>query len=190
VAAANDNLVLKVSWRLTYPARFAVLAEPEQDVVLAGLLRRLWRRPPPGSPFRPLSEMCDAWAASFAAAPTPGLDPGVVRAGVSLLRSLPRDRADAVLLCTDLHGENILAAQREPWLVIDPKPYVGDPAYDVVQHMLNADRLRVDPLEMARRMADLLDLDAARVRLWLFARCVQQSASWPRLVEVAASLAP
>jgi streptomycin 6-kinase len=43
---------------------------------------------------------------------------------------------------------------------------------------------------MARRMADLLDLDAARVRLWLFARCVQQSASWPRLVEVAASLAP
>jgi streptomycin 6-kinase len=167
-----------------------VLAKPEQDVVVAGLLRRLWRRPPPGSPFRPLSEMCDAWAASFAAAAAPALDPGIVRAGLSLLRSLPRDRVDTMLLCTDLHGENILAAQRERWLVIDPKPYVGDPAYDVVQHMLNADRLRVDPLGMARRMAALLDLDAARVRIWLFARCVQQSASWPRLVEAAASLAP
>ncbi|MHB1836702.1 MAG: aminoglycoside phosphotransferase family protein [Solirubrobacteraceae bacterium] len=32
--------------------------------------------------------------------------------------------------CTDLHAENVLCSQREPWLVIDPKPYVGDPAYE------------------------------------------------------------
>jgi hypothetical protein len=51
-----------------------------------------------------------------------------------------------VLLCTDLHGDNILAAQRELWLVIDPKPYVGDPAYDLLQHMLNCeDRLAAAP---------------------------------------------
>jgi streptomycin 6-kinase len=28
----------------------------------------------------------------------------------------------------------VLAAEREPWLVIDPKRYVGDAAYDVTQH--------------------------------------------------------
>lgn len=164
------------------------LPEPEQDVVVAGLLRRLWRTPPPGHPFRPLREMCDAWVAEFAGQPR--LDPGLVRAGLALMRSLPRDDTDEVLLCTDLHAENILASQRESWLMIDPKPYVGDPAYDVVQHLLNTRRLAADPVAVARRMASLLDLDAARVRQWLFARCVQQSASWPELVDVAARLAP
>jgi streptomycin 6-kinase len=42
-----------------------------------------------------------------------------------------------VLLCTDLHAENVLAAEREPWLAIDPKPCIGDPAFDAIQHMLN-----------------------------------------------------
>jgi streptomycin 6-kinase len=161
---------------------------PEQDVVVAGLLRRLWRSVPDDAPFRPLRQMCDAWAAEFRGQPL--LDPGVVRAGLALLRSLPRDPVEPMLLCTDLHSENILAAQRESWLVIDPKPYVGDPAYDVVQHLLNAERLATDPVGLARRMAALLDLDADRVRQWLFARCVQQSASWPELVAVATRLAP
>lgn len=164
------------------------LLPSEQDVVIAGLLRRLWCHSPDGGPFRPLYEMCDAWAAEFTEAPA--IDPGIVRAGLALLRELPRDATEQVLLCTDLHGENVLAASREPWLMIDPKPYIGDPAYDVVQHMLNADRLRGDPLGLARRMAGLLDLDAERVRLWLFARCVQQSATWPELVAPAARLAP
>jgi streptomycin 6-kinase len=164
------------------------LPPAEQDVVIAGLLRRLWRHPPDADPFRPLSEMCDAWAAEFTGAPP--LDPGIVRAGLALLRALPRDATEQVLLCTDLHGENVLSASREPWLMIDPKPYVGDPAYDVVQHMLNADRLRSDPLGLARRLAGLLDLDAERVRLWLFARSVQQSATWPELVAPAVRLAP
>jgi streptomycin 6-kinase len=30
----------------------------------------------------------------------------------------------------DLHAGNVLATQREPWLVIDPKPFIGDPAFD------------------------------------------------------------
>ena len=57
--------------------------------------------------------------------------------------------------------ENVLAAQREAWLVIDPKPYVGDPTYDALQHLLNCDRrLHADPHALARRIADLLGLDA------------------------------
>jgi streptomycin 6-kinase len=41
-------------------------------------------------------------------------------------RALPDTADSQVLLCTDLHGDNILAAQRAPWLVIDPKPDTGD----------------------------------------------------------------
>src|SRR5437660_9822704 len=95
----------------------------------------------------------------------------------ALLRSLPRSAPREVLLCTDLHAGNILSSSREPWLVIDPKPYVGDPAYDVAQHMLNChERLATDPAGMCARLADLLDLDPDRVRLWLFARCAQEAA--------------
>ena len=90
----------------------------------------------------------------------------------SCLGTSPND----VLLATDLHAGNILRAQREPWLVIDPKPFVGDPAYDATQHLLNCEaRLRADPEATIRRFADLLEVDHERVRLWMFARLAAES---------------
>jgi streptomycin 6-kinase len=158
----------------------AAATEPEQDPVIAGLMRRLWAHSlPEMHPFGALEEICDVWAASLEQ--TGGeLDPGLVREGAALLRELPRSAQRRVLLATDLHAGNVLCAQREPWLVIDPKPFVGDPAFDPVQHMLNCDeRLASDPVGLARRMAGLLDLDPERVRLWLLARCVQESLREP-----------
>jgi streptomycin 6-kinase len=169
------------------------LPDTEQDVVICELLRRLWREPPIGHPFRPLAEMCTAWADQFeqkAESRPPALDAGVVQAGIALFRSLPTTAERDVLLVTDLHAENVLVAEREPWLVIDPKPYVGDPTYDALQHMLNCEgRLQSDPLGLVKRMARLLDLDEDRLRSWLFARCVQESIDWPELAPVAATIA-
>jgi len=166
---------------------------PECDEVVAGLLRRLWRTPPTGHPFRELTTMCDAWADAYERtveqAPQP-LDPGLARAGIELMRELPRTATDSVVLCTDLHPQNVLAARREPWLMIDPKPYIGDPCYDALQHMLNTDRLVADPEALSDRMAAMLDLDPRRLRLWLFARCVQEGPTWPGLDGVAVRLAP
>lgn len=173
-----------------------LLPEPDQDVVVAGLLRRLWARPLGAHAFRPLSEMCDAWAdefeAGYAAAPAADrIDPGLTREGVAAFRELPRTAASHVLLCTDLHADNILAAQRAPWLAIDPKPYAGDAVYDLLQHMLCCDgRLAADPAGLADRMARLAGLDPDRARLWLFARSVQESVGSPALHQVARQLAP
>jgi streptomycin 6-kinase len=184
--------------------------EPEQDTVIATLLRRLWIQPGPGHPFATLDQMCQRWAEqserilaagqqqqqpTLAAPAVPAapaaLDPGLVRVGLALFRELPATADRQVLLATDLHAGNVLAAAREPWLVIDPKPHVGDPAYDPLQHMLNCDdRLRSDPRGLARRMAGLLGLDPDRVLRWLFARCVQESADDPALAEVARQIAP
>jgi streptomycin 6-kinase len=184
--------------------------EPEQDTVIATLLRRLWIQPGPGHPFATLDQMCQRWAeqserilaagqqqqqptlaAPAAPAALAALDPGLVRVGLALFRELPATADRQVLLATDLHAGNVLAAAREPWLVIDPKPHVGDPAYDPLQHMLNCDdRLRSDPRGLARRMAGLLSLDPDRVLRWLFARCVQESADDPALAEVARQIAP
>jgi streptomycin 6-kinase len=163
------------------------LPGPEQDVVLTGLVRRLWIDPPAG--FRPLREMCDAWAAG-ATPRLAHLDPGLVREGLALFHTLPRDDVPAALLVTDLHAGNVLAARRAPWLVIDPKPYAGDPAFDVTQHLLNdPTRLTTDPHRFVRRVADLAGLDADRVTAWLLARCVVETGDWPYdLTAVAAVL--
>ncbi|HEY2509095.1 MAG TPA: aminoglycoside phosphotransferase family protein [Streptosporangiaceae bacterium] len=171
------------------------LPEREQDKIVAGLLRRLWVTVPAAHAFRPLADMCEQWALEFerdyaAANPAGRLDPGLARTGADLLRTLPQTAGRQALLCTDLHADNVLAARREPWLVIDPKPYVGDPAYDVVQHMLNCDRLASDPAGLAQRMAELTGEDSSRVRLWLFARCVQESVGCPDLALAARRLAP
>src|SRR5947199_7792465 len=123
--------------------------------------------------------MCDIWAQQFEMKRARGqvtLDAGLVAEGISLFRSLPATAEDAVLLCTDLHAGNVLAAQRAPWLAIDPKPFVGDPAFDAVQHILNCDaRLATDPAGLAHQMAALLDVDRRRVQHWLFARCAQEA---------------
>jgi streptomycin 6-kinase len=168
--------------------------ESDQDGVIAGLLSRLWTAPTGYVPFRPLSDMCDQWTDEFEQKLSAGpvsLDGGLVRSGVELFRELPRSAERSVLLCTDLHAGNVLAAQREPWLMVDPKPYVGDPAYDVLQHLLNCEkRLATDPLGGAEHMANLLDLDRTRVRAWLFARCVIESVDREDLRRVATKLSP
>jgi streptomycin 6-kinase len=147
------------------------LPEPGQDVVLAKLLRRLWRQPPAGHAFRPLSAMMRHWSDETTAAAAAWNDAGLVREGLQLFKELSRPASTDVLLATDLHAGNVLRAEREPWLVIDPKPFVGDPAYDATQHLFNCrDRLQAAPLDTIARFADLLGLDAGRVRLWTFAR--------------------
>jgi streptomycin 6-kinase len=166
--------------------------EPEQDQVVAGILRRLWIDPPPGHGVRPLQDMCDLWADEFDAKRAAGLvplDAGLADEGIALFRSLPATADRHVLLCTDLHAGNVLAAEREPWLVVDPKPYVGDPTYDALQHLFNCgERLLADPPALVGRMAGLLDLDSERLGLWLLARAVQESPHWPEAAEVARRL--
>ncbi|MAE69008.1 MAG: hypothetical protein CME06_00910 [Gemmatimonadetes bacterium] len=87
------------------------------------------------------------------------------------MRELSRPSADDVLLATDLHVGNVLRAQRAPWLMIDPKPFIGDRAYDATQHLLNCKRrLLTEPEATIGRFADLLEVEGERVRLWLIAR--------------------
>jgi streptomycin 6-kinase len=171
------------------------LPEPEQDVVLADVMHRLWgRRLPEGHPFGSLQDMCDQWADWFAIGldlEPHDLDPGLAREGITMLRELSRSADRSILLCTDLHAGNVLASQRDPWLMIDPKPFVGDPAFEPVQHMLNCDeRLATDPVGLCRRMAELVGVDPERVGLWLFARCVQESLHDLSMRDLARRLAP
>lgn len=171
------------------------LPESEQDVVIAGLLRCLWRTPPIPHPFRALSAMTEYWSRETLADIERWPDTGLVREGLRLFQELPFSApVQDVLLATDLHAGNVLRSQRKPWLVIDPKPFIGDPAYDATQHLFNCRaRLRSDPDGTIGRFAELLRLDRERIRLWMFARAAAEPRSnWNdnELMSIARRLAP
>jgi streptomycin 6-kinase len=121
-------------------------------------------------------------------------DSALVSEGLHVFKELAENGPENVLLATDLHAGNVLRAEREPWLVIDPKPFIGDPAYDATQHLFNCEeRLRSDPHQTIRGFSDLLGVDHRRVRRWVFARAAAEPrADWKndRLMKLARAMAP
>jgi streptomycin 6-kinase len=173
---ADETLAALLLERCEPGTALRSLPEPEQDVVIAGFLRRLWRIPTAPHPFRTLSAMLECWSDEAIARRDAWPDLALVEEGLSLFRELSRPTPADVLLATDLHAGNVLRAQREPWLVIDPKPFVGDPAYDATQHLVNCKpRLLANPGDTIRRFADLLAVSPESVRLWTFARTAVES---------------
>ncbi|HLH00202.1 MAG TPA: aminoglycoside phosphotransferase family protein [Bryobacteraceae bacterium] len=173
-------------------------SEPEhtRDVVIATLLKRLWKRSEGTDlkPFRHLSEMLDFWREETLAQALQWPDAGLVHEGLRLWKVLGEPTPTDVLLATDLHAGNVLRSEREPWLAIDPKPFIGDPTYDVVQHLhVCEERLHADPIGMVKRLADLCEVDAERLQFWTFARAAADPrANWsnPLWIDIARDLAP
>ncbi|MDJ0787725.1 MAG: aminoglycoside phosphotransferase family protein [Myxococcota bacterium] len=166
------------------------LPEERQDEILAGLLRRLWRTPPPGYPFRTLAAMAAHWCEGILAEEDRWPEGSLVGDGVAALRELCEEAREPVLLATDLHAGNVLAAERRDWLVIDPKPFVGDRCYDATQHLVNCrERMLEDPHRLVGRMADLAGLDRERLRHFAFARfAICRGDDFQRTREIAARL--
>jgi streptomycin 6-kinase len=179
VLEANEGMNAMLLERCEPGTSLRELPEAEQDVVIAGLLTRLWRQPPPNT-FQPLSVMLQHWADETSASAAHWLDMGLVQEGLRLFEELSRPSPNEVLLATDLHAGNVLRSQREPWLAIDPKPFAGDRAFDATQHLMNCKgRVLAAPEDTIRRFADLLEVDAERVKRWMFARsAAEPRANW------------
>ncbi len=99
--------------------------------IVAGLYRRIHVPAPPQ--LRPLAGYIERWSADLAALPrSAALPHRLVEQALTLSADLVSDPASTgTLIHGDLHYENVLAADREPWLVIDPKPMSGDPHYEI-----------------------------------------------------------
>ena len=79
-----------------------------------------------------MADQADSWEEELrkGAADFPGAVPdAVLDAALAVVDELGRDQPD-LLVHGDFHPRNILRGEREPWLAVDPKGYVGDPAYD------------------------------------------------------------
>ncbi len=105
--------------------------------IVAGFYARL--HVPALPQLRTLSSYIARWTDDLAALPSDAPIPKrLVEQAVSLGRSFVTDEAtDARMIHGDLHYENVLAGDREPWLVIDPKPVAGDPHYEVAPLLWN-----------------------------------------------------
>ncbi|MET9427436.1 aminoglycoside phosphotransferase family protein [Streptomyces sp. NPDC003036] len=147
----------------------------EATAVLAGVLARLVAAPAPAG-LRRLRDM--------AADMLDGVPEALRRLARAEDRRLLRDCAAAVrevagepgdrLLHWDLHFDNVLAADREPWLAIDPKPLAGDPGFELLPALCN----RFEPGEVRWRfdlMTEVLGLDRERALAWTLGRVLEDS---------------
>ena len=145
--------------------------------VLIGLLPRLWK--PVREPFRPLADEAMWWSDYL---PTEWEQAGkpferhLLDAAIARLGELASSQGEQVLLHQDLHGDNVLAAQREEWLVIDPKPLVGEREFAVAPIVRDPElgHSRRDVLYRLDRLTSELGLDRDRARGWT----VGQTIAW------------
>lgn len=145
--------------------------------VLIGLLPRLWISV--DGPFRSLVDEAIEWADElrglWVRAGRP-FEESLVDAALAALESVIGSSHEAVLLHQDLHADNVLRSSREPWLVIDPKPLVGDPAFSVapIVRSFEMGHSRRDAVYRLDRLTDELGLDRDRALAWT----VGQTLAW------------
>ncbi|MFI0191319.1 aminoglycoside phosphotransferase family protein [Streptomyces sp. NPDC017082] len=150
---------------------------------LAGLMTRLHAVPAPGG-LRRLDDIAHAMLSAVPKAVVSLSDPDDRRrlhawaSAVAELVDEPGDR----LLHWDLHYENALAAEREPWLAIDPEPLVGDPGFDLWPALDTGwEKIEAtgDAPRVVRRRFDLLtealELDRERAAGWTLGRLLQNT---------------
>ena len=139
--------------------------------VFVELLPRLWK--PAGEPFRPLADEA-AWWAEYLPGQDWGSDRELLDAALEALRNLPGTQGEPVLVKQDLHADNVLAAQREPWLVIDPKPLAGEREFAVAPIVRSSElgHSKRDVLYRFDRLTSELGLDRERARGWTIAQTV------------------
>jgi streptomycin 6-kinase len=132
---------------------------------------------PAGPQYRRLSAETTHWADGLAALPSDAPVPRrYVEQAVSLARDLIAD-CDGKLIHTDLHYYNVLAADREPWLVIDPKPLSGDPHYEVApllwnrwEEVVGTGDIRTEVRRRFHAVVDAAGLDEDRASDWVIVR--------------------
>jgi streptomycin 6-kinase len=176
------------------PARRALLLErlhqrdlnevPVLDAIeiVAGLYPRLHL---PALPQLRLQTLyIERWTDDLARLPRSApLPHRLVEQAVSLGRDLVADPASVgTMIHGDLHYENVLAGDRAPWLVIDPKPTSGDPHYEVAPLLWNRwDELCGNVRDGVRRRfhttVDAAGLDEDRARDWVVVRMIH-NAMW------------
>jgi streptomycin 6-kinase len=163
--------------------------------VLVELLPRLWR--PIAGGLRALADEAAHWAATLEAqwlAAGRPCERALLDVALGALRDLPGSQGEQVLVHQDLHAGNVLRAEREPWLAIDPKPLAGEREFAVAPVVRSAElgHGRREVVGRLDRLTGDLGLDRERARLWTIAQTLAWGVGNPeprRHIEAASWLA-
>ena len=157
----------------------ADLEDDEQATSIAvQVMRQLWQPAPKVHAFPTVAD----WASGLSrikghyAGGTGPFPPGMVDRAEKLFAELICTMGEQVLLHGDFHHYNILAADRQPWLAIDPKGVIGEAEYELGALLRNPwDRMISEPhpARLLRRridqLSDELGFDRERIAAWSFA---------------------
>jgi len=154
--------------------------------IAARVMSQIWR-PAPANPLFPTVAEWASGLTKLRQRFEGGMGPlprSLVEEAESRFAELIDSMGPQVLLHGDLHHDNILAAERQPWLAIDPKGVIGEPAYEVGALLRNiAPQFAAQALSgriLERRvyqLAEELGFDRERLRGWGLAQAVL-SAWW------------
>jgi streptomycin 6-kinase len=163
----------------------SVTAEEALEV-FKELLPRLWINA--DKPFMSLHDESISWMEQLPScwerAGRP-FETELLNAALQALEALRRNKGEQVLLHQDLHGDNVLRAKREPWLVIDPKPLVGEREFALAPIIRayefgHSRKCVVDRLD---KLTSTLGLDRERARLWALAQTLAWAFEGDRAIE-------
>jgi streptomycin 6-kinase len=133
------------------------------------MLPRLWV--PAGGRFRTLAEECAEWRrqlpSQWERTGRP-FERSLLDTALQAMDQLPVSQAYQVLMHQDLHGDNVLRAEREPWLAIDPKPLAGEREFSLAPIIRSSKfgHSRAAIVHRLDKMSSSLGLDRERCRLW------------------------
>ena len=188
------------------PTRHALLVERcrpgtplfdlDQDAaldVVIGLLPRLWQ--PAGQPFTSLGEEAAGWAETLPHAWERAGRPferRLLDAALRLIEELSPSQGEQVLVHQDLHAGNILRAERQSWLVIDPKPLSGEREFALAPIVRGAElgQSEVHVLRRLQRLSSELGLNRERACGWAFIQTLAWGIEndgfvWTEMIEIA-----
>lgn len=149
--------------------------DDQATIIAAEVMRALWKTPPAGHRFPSVADWFKGLGrlrARFGGGSGP-FPAALVERAERLLADLLASAGEPKLLHGDLHHYNILSAHRSPWLVIDPKGIIGDPAFEPAALLLNPWHSLLslpNPRRILSRRLDLLaaelNIDRERLRSW------------------------
>jgi streptomycin 6-kinase len=164
----------------------SVIDADEAIDVFIELLPSLWI--PADKPFTSLKEESIGWAKQLAASWERTERPfelDLLNVALEALSALPGTQGEQILVHQDLHGDNVLRAQRQPWLAIDPKPLVGEREFSLapIIRAYEFGHCRERVVNRLDKLATALQLDRERARLWALAQTLAWAFEDHRVLE-------
>ncbi len=137
--------------------------------VMVDLLPKLWLEA--NEPFQTLSDEARAWQSrlyeNWQSLEKP-FERSLLDKVARYIDQLLATPQQPVLVHQDLHGANVLSAQRSPWLVIDPKPLIAEREFSIACVIRSPElgHSQADVVGRLNRLCFELELDRERARQW------------------------